>query len=285
LALARRGYEVAIAEAGAEPGGRLRFEAALPGLSEWRRVLDWRLGRLRQLPNASLYLRSRLSADEVLGFGFERVVVATGSRWTTELYSAAEVPAPPLAQPERVLTPDDLAAGAAVAGPAVVFDFDHYHVGGGVAELLAARGVETAYVTPAGHASAWTIMSNELPRVHQALARAGVPVRTLRLVHAFDGALLTLADLFTGETSVVPCATLVVVGMRRPRDELFRALAGDPDRLAAMGIRSVHAVGDALVPGALAHAIYHGHRYARELDMESPDSPYRLDGPVTVSGA
>ena len=80
--MAKRGYEVAIADAGAEPGGRLLFEAALPGLSEWRRVLDWRLGRLRQLPNVSLYRDSALTAEDVLEFGFERVVVATGSRWT-----------------------------------------------------------------------------------------------------------------------------------------------------------------------------------------------------------
>ena len=221
----------------------------------------------------------------MLEFGYQRVAVATGSRWTTELYSAGEVPAPPLARTVGVLTLDDLAAGAEVSGPAVVFDFDHYHMGGSVAELLAARGVDTMYVTPAGHASAWTIMSNELPRVHQALARAGVPVRTLRLVTAFDGGELTLADLFTGKTSVVPCATLVVVGMRRPRDEVFRALTSNPERLAAAGIRSVHAVGDALVPGALAHAIYHGHCYARELDAETPDTSYRVDGPVRLADA
>ena len=104
LALAKRGYEVAIADAGAEPGGRLLFEAALPGLAEWRRVLDWRLGRLRQLPNVSLYRDSALTAEDVLEFGFEKVVVATGSRWTPELYSAMELPVPALARTAGVVT-------------------------------------------------------------------------------------------------------------------------------------------------------------------------------------
>jgi dimethylamine/trimethylamine dehydrogenase len=280
LALARRGYEVAIAEAAAEPGGRLRFETALPGLSEWRRVLDWRLGRLARLPNASLYRASPLSAEDVVEFGFERVVIATGSRWTRELYSGMEVPAPPPAHLAGVLTPEDLAAGAELRGPVVVFDFDHYYMGGCIAELLARRGLATAYVTPAGHASAWTIMSNELARVHQALARAGVTVTTLRTVAGFDGAELTLADLFTGARTRMACATLVVVGMRRPRDGLMHELRAMPERLAAAGIKSVDAVGDALAPGAIVHAVHFGHRYARELDQAADGLPYRLDGAV-----
>ena len=57
-------------------------------------------------------------------------------------------------------------------------------------------------------------MSNELPRVHQALGRAGVTVRTLQTVAGFDGAELTLADLFPDARSRLACATLVIVGMR-----------------------------------------------------------------------
>ena len=125
-------------------------------------------------------------------------------------------------------------------------------------------------------------MSNELPRVYQALGWAGVTVRTLRTVVGFDGAELTLADLFTDGRSRLACATLVIVGMRRPRDELLHELRAAPEALAAAGIGSVDAVGDALVPGALAHAIHHGHRYARELDASAREVPYRPDAPITV---
>jgi len=124
-------------------------------------------------------------------------------------------------------------------------------------------------------------MSNELPRVHQALGRAGVTVRTLQTVAGLDGAELTLADLFTDARSRLACATLVIVGMRRPRDELLHELRAAPEGLAA-GIRSVDAVGDALDPGALAHAVHHGHRYARELDTPARELPFRLDAPVTL---
>jgi dimethylamine/trimethylamine dehydrogenase len=45
LAAARRGYEVHLAEATSTLGGRVTREAALPGLSEWARVRDWRVGQ------------------------------------------------------------------------------------------------------------------------------------------------------------------------------------------------------------------------------------------------
>ena len=72
-------------------------------------------------------------------------------------------------------------------GPTLVFDFDNYYMGGVITEHLAAQGVPVTYVTPAGQASAWTIMTNELPLVDRALTKRNVTVRTLELVSAFDG--------------------------------------------------------------------------------------------------
>jgi dimethylamine/trimethylamine dehydrogenase len=285
-ALGQRGYEVTLADAGAEPGGRLLFETRLPGLAAWRRVLDYRLGRLNAMANVSLYLESRLGAEEVLEMGCERVVIATGARWTTDLYSPLELALPPgpgIAA-ARLFTPDDLAAGTPIEGPVTVFDFDCYYMGGVVAEALAERGLAVTYATPAGHASAWTFMTNEQPRVHQALARRGVPIHTLKLVAGFDGESVTLADLFTAAPLQLPCRSLMVVGARSPESGLHEALAARPDDLARAGIRSLDRIGDALAPGAIVHAVHSGHRYARELDEPAGELPYRLDGPF-VSAA
>nr|WP_143957839.1 FAD-dependent oxidoreductase [Rhodoligotrophos appendicifer] len=279
LSLGRRGYEVTVADSRDELGGRLLFERKLPGLSEWGRVVDFRLGRLRQMPNVSLYAGSHLSAGDILGGGFERVVVATGSTWTTELFSSMELPCSPLDSP-RIYTPDDVAAGADIEGPVVVFDFDNYYMGSCVAELLAIRGLETSYVTPSGHASAWTIMSNELPRVHQALARRSVAIITLSTVSSFDGAKLELANVFTGEGRDIACRSLVIVGMRRSRDQLFHELMQSRNGFEQAGIVSVDRVGDAYAPGAIAHAVFFGHKYAEELDTDS-DGLYRQDHPIT----
>ena len=128
LTLARRGFEVAIAEAGGQFGGRLNFEARLPGLNAWHRVIDYRLGQLKAMNHVALYPASLLTAEDVLDFGADHVVLATGSRWLADGYSPNEHPAAALTG-EGVMTPDDIAADMPIEGPVVVFDFDSYYMG------------------------------------------------------------------------------------------------------------------------------------------------------------
>ena len=137
-------------------------------------------------------------------------------------------------------------------------------------------------MTPAGHASAWTILSNELPRVHQALARSRVEIATLSTIVDFDRRTATLADIFTGAVRTLPCRSLVIVGLRRPEDRLYRALMDRRPGWPEAGIKSVTRIGDALAPGAIVHAVHSGHLYARELDETPTLLPYRLDVPISL---
>ena len=279
LALGRRGYDVSVAEAEQEIGGRLRFETRLPGLAGWGRVLDWRRGQLERLSNVAIYRGNLLTAREILELGNTHVVIATGARWARLLYSALEVPAGRLEGP-HVFTPDDIAAGARPEGPLVVYDFDNYYMGSVLAEQLARSVTGVNYVTPAGHASAWAIMSNEQPQVHRALASAGVTLHTLSRVTAFADGELTLAHQFTNALTRLPCRSLVIVGARFANDALHGELTREPAALAAAGISSVSRIGDALAPGALVHAVYSGHRFARELDADPAALGHRRDAPL-----
>jgi dimethylamine/trimethylamine dehydrogenase len=279
VTLARRGYQVTLADAAKEFGGRLRFETRLPGLATWGRVVDWRLGQLRERPNVNLYPGSELKPEDILGLEHGHVVVATGARWTKMLFSTLEFPVGEMEAP-GVYTPDDLAAGIVPPGPVVVFDFDNYYLAGAVAEQLAIEVGEVSYVTTAGNASAWTFMTNELPLVHRALGNAGVPIHTLHRVKAFDGATVTLADVYSGKEQDLACRSLVIVGMRKPRDELYHALLARESELKDAGIASVARIGDSLAPGAIVHAVHGGHRYAREFDSENAEPPYTRDFPV-----
>ena len=283
VTLARRGYGVTLADAAKEFGGRLRYETRLPGLAAWGRVVDWRLGQLRERPNVNLYPGSELNADDILASGHSHVVIATGARWTKMLFSTLEFPVGELEVP-GVYTPDDLAAGIVPSGPVVVFDFDNYYMGGAVAEQLAKQTAGVTYVTTAGNASAWTFMTNELPLVHRALVKAGVSIHTLQRVTAFDGAAVTLADVYSGAEKRLACGSLVIVGMRKPRHDLYRALVARDADLEAAGIASITRIGDSLAPGAIVHAVHSGHRYAREFDtvVDSIDAelPYTRDFPV-----
>ncbi len=179
-----------------------------------------------------------------------------------------------------VYTPDDLAAGTVPQGPVVVFDFDNYYLGGAVAEQLAKSAGNVTYVTPAGNASAWTFMTNELPLVHRALAKAAVPIHTLQRVTAFDGEAVTIADVYSGTEKRLACRSLVIVGVRVPRDDLYQSLIAKGSDLENAGIAAVTRIGDALAPGAIVHAVHSGHRYARELDAVPTAAPYTRDFPV-----
>lgn len=279
LTLARRGYQVTVAEKRRELGGRVLFESSLPGFSAWRRVVDYRLGQLRRMPNVSLYAESEIDADAVLEFGAERVFVATGARWTRHLYSLLELPSAELDHP-AVFTPDDIAAGRLPKGPTAVFDFDGHVMGGAVALHLAGLGCDTRYVTPAGAASLWTVNSNERGDVHAVLRRAGVALHHHLRVTGFDGETLALADLFSGEQSALPCRSLVIVGARLGAAGIAHALRASSKRTAAAGIRSVEIIGDASGPGAIAHAVYSGHAAAEGLER-SCAGEIRRDAPFS----
>jgi dimethylamine/trimethylamine dehydrogenase len=179
-----------------------------------------------------------------------------------------------------VYTPDDLAAGVVPAAPVVVFDFDNYYMAGAVAEQLAKTVGDVTYVTTAGNASAWTFMTNELPLVHRALSAAQVPIHTLQRVTAFDGESVTIADVYSGAEKRLACRSLIIVGVRAPREELYRALVDRGSDLEKAGIAAVTRIGDALAPGAIVHAVHSGHRYARELDTVPGAAPYTRDFPL-----
>jgi dimethylamine/trimethylamine dehydrogenase len=278
VTLARRGYAVTLADSAAEFGGRLRFETRLPGLATWGRVVDWRLGQLRGRSNVSLYPGSELKVDDILGLEHSHVVIATGARWTRMLFSTLEFAVGQLEGP-GIYTPDDLAAGVIPQGPVVVFDFDNYYMGGAVAEQLAKNGAQTTYVTTAGNASAWTFMTNELPLVHRALAKARVPIHTLKRITAFDGDAVTMADVYSGAEEKIACRSLVIVGVRKPRDDLYHSLMARESDLKNSGIAAVTRIGDSLAPGAIVHAVHSGHHFARGFDsVPTPDSaPYTRD--------
>ncbi len=267
LTAARRGFQVSLAEAARDFGGRLRWESRLPGLNQWFRVVDYRLGQLRKMPNVSLYPESPLTAADAAGFGADHVVVATGARWLPNLCRDSEITGAPLVAP-RVYTPDDIAAGVVPEGPVAVFDADNYYMGTAIAEALADKGLAVTHITTAGGAQAWGFMTNEQTHVHRALLKKGVTTRTLELVTGFDGETLHLAQIFTGEARHIAARSVVIVGTRIGGSALF-------DDLRAMG-QPVHLTGDANAPGAIAHAVYQGHKTARSLG--TADSP-RRDAP------
>ncbi|KIC28058.1 oxidoreductase [Leisingera sp. ANG-M6] len=265
-ALCRRGYDVAVAEAKDVIGGRVTRERTLPGLNAWGRVVDYRDYQLSQRPNVEIYRESPLDAESILEFGFENICIATGSTWRRDGVSRQHVVPMPIAEGAKVYTPDDLMDGTIPEGRVVVYDDDHYYMGGVLAELLASKGAQVTLVTPSAFVSDWTNNTLEQVAIHPRLVEAGVEIvlnRGLTEIHA--GHVVSNCT-YTDRTWNIEADAVVMVASRTGNDSLFEELRAREAEWADAGIKSVKIIGDASAPGPIAWATYAGHRYARELD-------------------
>ena len=167
LSLGRRGYDVVLAEAEKELGGRVVAEAKLPGLAAWRRVKDYREHQLKKMPGVSLHVANRISTDDILTFGIQHVAIATGSVWRKDGVARQHVTPVPKTGDMKIWTPNDIMDGNIPTGEVVVFDDDHYYMGGVVAELLAQKGAHVTLLTPLHTCrTGLVILWNKLPFIN-----------------------------------------------------------------------------------------------------------------------
>ncbi|MCP4328250.1 MAG: NADH:flavin oxidoreductase [Alphaproteobacteria bacterium] len=273
-ALGLRGYEVALAEASTEPGGRVAKECGLPGLAAWGRVRDYRVQALHRLPNVEVFYDSALDAGHVLEFGFDHVVVATGATWRADGIARFHMQPIEIADDAIVLAPDDLFSGQRPEGHVVVYDDDHYYMGGVLAELLVSEGNTVTLITPAADVSNWTHNTLEQARIQTRLLELGVEIVALRAVTAVRRDRVESACVYTGRKRESTSDCCVLVTARLPENQLYLDLQSRREEWADAGIRSVQTIGDAAAPATIAHAVYAGHRYAQELDgPELGDAP------------
>ncbi len=258
-ALGQRGYAVTLAEAGPELGGRLVHERRLPGLSEWGRVVDHRTYMISQMSNVHTYLNSPLDAQQVMEFEADHVVIATGSRWDTQGIGRANPTGIEFASGSNIMTPDDVFKGTSPDGPVVIFDDDHYFMGGLLAEKLHAEGHEVSLVTPASTVSAWTVDTLEQHIIQSRLMEMGVKIVTSHNLACVTPGQAVLSCSYTGAERSVDCKTVLPVTMRLPVDDLYQTLLQTK-------VKSLTRIGDALAPSTIAAAVHSGHLFARELN-------------------
>ena len=266
-ALGQRGYDTVLAEGSQILGGRVVRESNLPGLQSWVRVRDYRTQKLSQIANVEIYLESALDADQVLSFGFNHIVLATGSTWRRDGVGRQHTKPIKISDDASVLTPDDLMRGCRPKGQQVlIFDDDHYYMGGVLAELLVTEGYKVTLITPASDISAWTNLNLEQHAIQKRLLNMGVQCRTRLVLQQVTGSEAVITCAYTGKREAVAVDDVVLVTARLPETELIDELFDHQKLWRDSGILSVKAIGDALAPATIAHAVYGGHRYAEELD-------------------
>jgi dimethylamine/trimethylamine dehydrogenase len=280
--LGNRGYTVSLAESSRVLGGRVDREAKLPGLSAWIRVVDYRLQQLDKLDNVEVFMQSEMTADDIIDNDFDHVLLATGSHWRRDGVGRWHTHPIEISEDAHVLGPDDIMAGLRPDGKRVViFDDDHYYMGGVLSELLAAEGFDVVLVTPAAHVSQWTVHTLEVARIRKRVIRAGVRVQTNKAVTAIGADSVTTACVFTGDLGQTAADAVVLVTARVPENRLLDALQARESQWASAGLKSVRAAGDAWAPATIAAAVWSGHRYAEELDEPTAERPVPFRREVT----
>jgi len=254
-ALGQRGYQVTIADSAREAGGRVARESRLPGLAAWGRVRDWRLLQIEKMPNVELYLESDMTPDSIAELGADHVLIATGATWRRD--GTGNYHFQPMGIEPAVFTPDDLMAGKRPDGKhLVIFDDDHYYMGGVLAELLRKEDYRVSLVTPSALVSTYTKWTLEQVRIQSRLLELGVEIFTNTDVTSVATDHVTLACVFTGKTSRLPCDATVLVTARDPVDRLYHELV--------TGNLAAARAGDCLSPSTIAASVYAGRRFAEE---------------------
>jgi dimethylamine/trimethylamine dehydrogenase len=275
LSLGRRGYAVTLVEARAELGGRVALEAKLPGLSEWRRVVDWRVTQIEKLRNVAVYRGSPMQATDVLDAGIAHVILASGAAWRGDGVGRTLWQPVPGHDLPQCFTPDDLMAGRLPSGRVVIYDDDHYYMGGVLAELLAQRGCQVTLLTPAPMISYWSQFTLEQEKIERKLLALGVTLRVRSALAAIQPDAVTIAGTVGATDEHLLCDAVVLVTDRLPNDALYQQLR---PALAAGRLASLQVIGDADAPAIIAQAVFAGHLAAREFDEPAVDgTPFRLE--------
>ncbi len=268
MQLARRGYDVTLAEATETLGGRVTREAALQGLSAWRRVADNRVYELRLSANVSIYIESAMDAAQVAELGIRNVFVATGARWRRDGIGRSSHAALPIDEGATVLTPDDIMSGNLPPdGRVLIYDDDQIYLAGALAHELATKGYDVSFVTPASVVSPWTENTLEQARIQATLLNLGVEIHTDRRLVGTGKTNCEAACVFTNRRDHLDCDATVLVTGRTRQSSLYDHLKTNPFE----GLKTLELIGDAASPGLIADAVYSGHMAARNVEASAAE--------------
>ena len=264
LSLAKRGYEVTLADSANHAGGRVQREGALPGLSAWKRVIDYRIYQLSQLPNVRIFYQSKMGVAEIIETGIKNIFIATGSTWRSDgLGQSTRRKPPKIEDTAKIMPLDEILNGDLPPQNIVtIYDDDQGYIAGVIAELFAEKGKQVNFVTPASVVSPFTILTLEQQRVQKHLLELGVNIfcnQSLSEVHQKE---VHLRCEFTGKISTIETESVVLITERIRNTQVYNELG------KAKHLSTVELIGDALEPGLIVDAVFSGHLAAQNFERE-----------------
>lgn len=266
-----------ISQLGHSDGKENLFRGTARGLGEWKRVVNYRQIQLDKLKNVEVHTNSTLSAEDVLQYGAEIVVIATGCHFSTDGMNAATHAPIPGADTslDWQLTPDEVVLGNKQIGKRVlVLENEAYYMGVSIAQKLAGEGHEVTLVTQAGDIANYMHYTLEAPMLHRDLHRLGVDIHTYTMLERIEPGVCHAYNVWNpAHKHEFEVDTVVLCTARISDDELYRELKADSERLSSEGIEGLYVIGDASAPRMIVDSIFDGHRLAREIDSPNPAMP------------
>jgi dimethylamine/trimethylamine dehydrogenase len=234
-----------------------------------------------------------MSAADVLNYGADRVVLATGSHWASDGRGAGSGPVPGADDSlAHVLTPFQVLAGKPVAGKRVlILDGDGHFMGIALAELMANQGKQVTYVCDAADVAEYGVFTMESFNNKRMLFEKGIRIYTSHWIDRIEPGRVRLSYAYKfGPDLVGPAAgaiprrdnggefdleidAVILATSRHSDTALWRELKARRDEWAANDIQDVFRTGDCKAPAQLNQAIWDAHRLAREFDSPHPAYP------------
>lgn len=245
---AERGHEVYLADESRAIGGTPAVLARDDNRRNLRDHAAYFVPELRRL-GVELVLGHRVGAQEVIEFGADAVVVATGG--------SPIVPDVPGIDDDCVVQGLDVLRGQPVSGRVIVVGGLEQHLGPPtIAEHLADSGCDVELVSEHLDFASRVEHGTRLV-LAQRLRTKGVRVRQFTRLAAVAGASAELFDTATRTASQHDDVTVVLACGLVPNDALAAELRGE--------VPDVHLVGDALAPRRMMHATLDGARVGNTL--------------------
>ena len=293
--LGERGYDVHLREAEAELGGHLRNVIKYPRLNEWSRVITYRQLQLAKMKNVEVHLGvGKMTADDVLAYGADKVVIATGSRWVTNgLGAEGHNPIPGCdASLPNCLTPEQIMAGKPIPGKnVVVIDGDGHFTGISMAELAADLGKNVTLLTNMSEIAEYSQFTLEVQNNKRMMHEKGITSIRNHWPESYANGKLTIFYLYrhgsaliepkngsmprneSKDVVVLDADAVILVTAREPISDLYAELKRRRSEWEKNDLQAVYRVGDCVAPLQISGATFSGHRLAREFDSPHPQYP------------
>ena len=238
--------------------------------------------QIEKLPNVEIYPSSSMNESDILDFGAQQVVLATGSKWRTDGIGREHTKPICGWDSENVFSPDAVMDQIPFEGTVVVYDDDHFYMGGVIAEHLVSKGARVIFITPAESVSYWTQYTLEQRFISQRLMEIGVDIRVnTDLISISEGDVTSRCSL-SGQSESTDCDSVILVTGRQANNHLHAQMRARLTEAESHGVVSVDCIGDCKVPGTIAAAVYSGHSFARQLGEpeDARDVPFRVERAV-----